>query len=334
LRAQGKTVLAQTHLREYGDQQLIIPDPLVDELDKLKNPAHQHFVTAMTSVQKKQYSKAKAEFEAGLRLDPDNIAARTSFARVLYLDGDYKRTRSELERVLKQDPRKHLALFLLALLEEAANKPDAAAELYRRVLEIRPDHDGANFFLANYYMRKRDYQQAIKHYDLAIANDANNLPAQLYRLVAMMGSGAPDPEILDAVNTIAERAPGMYPPQRIRTLLLALSRNSEVRNIALAITQATQLYKGDDNPLNTELLSIAKAASGEFDAAIRLMQQAIDAEIKQGYRFNTDRMQSELAVLRDNQLPVLKWSDEIRYLLPPMTNPLASFRDYPDANPI
>jgi tetratricopeptide (TPR) repeat protein len=334
LRALGQNELAQSHLRKYGDQQLIIPDPLVDELGALKNPAHRHFVAAMTWVQKKQYQKGQAEFEAGLQLDPDNIAARTSYARVLYLDGDNSRARSELELVLKQDPRKHLALFLLALLEEAASKPDAAAELYRRVLEIKPDHDGANFFLANYYMRMQEFQQAIEHYDRAIANDANNLPANLYRLVAMMGSGAPDAQLLDAVNAIAERAPGFYPPKRIRILLLALSQDSKVRNTELALTQATQMYHAHGNPLNTELMSIAKAATGEFDVAIKLMQQAIDAEQQQGYHLNTDRMQSQLADLRNKQLPALKWSDELRYLLPPMTNPLASFRDYPDANPI
>lgn len=334
LRALGQTEQAQEHLRLYTDQKLIIPDPLVDALDSLKNPAHRHFIAAMTDVMKKRFSKAKAEFEEGLRMDPDNTAARTSYARVLYLDGDNSRARTELDHVLQQDPEKHLALFLLALLEDAADRPDDAAALYRHVLEIKPEHDGANFFLGNYYMRKRDYSQAIEHYGRAIASDGNNLPARMFRLVAMMGIGAPDARLLEAVEAIIKRAPGSYPPQRIRILLLALSRDDHVRDSALASTLAAQIYRADSNPLNAELMAISQAASGDIDTAITLMQHAIEDEQEQGHRYYTEKMQSQLAMLRAGQLPELRWSDEIRFLVPPVTNPLASFRDYPDSNPI
>jgi len=334
LRALGQTEQAQEHLKLYTDQKLIIPDPLVEELDSLKDPAHRHFVTAMSYVRKKQFAKAQAEFEAGLRIDTDNTAARTSYARVLYLGGKPERARAELEHIIKQDPEKDLALFLLALLEDAANRPDEAAALYRRVLEIKPEHDGANFFLGNYCLRKRDFSQAVEHYDRAIANDGNNLPAQLFRLVAMMGSGAPDARLREAAEAITERAPESYPPQRIRILLLALSQDSHVRDAALASTLAAKLYRENANPLNTELMAITKAAAGEFDEAIRLMQHAIEVEQKNGHRFITQKMQSNLALLQDGQLPALSWSDELRYLLPPVTNPLASFRDYPDSHPI
>ena len=334
LRGLGRNEEAQAQLKLYANQRLIIPDPLVEALDKFKNPAHHHFVIAMTSVRKNQYEKAVTEFEAGLKLDPDNTAARTSYARVLYLAGSDNQARSELEHVLAQDPNKQLAVFLLALLEDAANKPEEAADLYHRVLEINPDHDGANFFLGNYYLRKHDYKQALEYYDRSIANDAGNLPARLYRLVALMGNDSPDAEVRDAVGAINERAPGLYPPLRIRILLLALSRDAGVRNTALAQSLATQINQGDRNPLNTELMSLADAAAGDFDAAIPLMQQAMETERQRGHDFNADRMQDQLTQLHKKQLPELRWTAEIRYLVPPATKPLASFRDYPDANPI
>jgi len=45
-------------------------------------------------------------------------------------------------------------------------------------------------------------------------------------------------------------------------------------------------------------------------------------------------MQDNLLLLQNKQLPVLNWQLEIAYMLPPPTNALAAFRDYPDANPI
>lgn len=334
LRALGQKDQARLHLQKFADQRLRIPDPLVEKLDELKNPAHQHFVNAMTSVVRKQFSKARLEFEAGLQIEPDNTAARTSYARALYLDGEVKLARKELEHVVRLDPQKHLALFLLALLEETAGNSSSAADLYQRVLKLRPEHDGANFFLGNIQLRNRNYQQAIDHYEQAIANDANNLPAHLYRLVAMMGIGSPDTQLRDAVETIIERAPSSYPPQRIRILLYALSRNSEVRNPSLASRLAERLYNTSRNPLNMELLAIAKASSGDFDTAIPLLAQASKAEQQRKHSINSRRMLDNLALLQNRQLPQLSWDDETRYLIPPLTDPLASFRDYPDANPV
>jgi len=267
LRGAGKTKLAKQHLQQHGKHELIINDRLVDALEALKNPATRHFVTAMSAVLKKDYAKAVSEFEMGLEYEADNTAARTSYARVLYLKGNAEQARLQLEQVIAQDPEKSLAFFLLALLDEEASKTGQAAKLYEKVIELDPAHAGAHFFLGNYYLHNKDYRNAISHYESVTLSNEKNIPAQIFRLIAMMGNGNPDRELLAVTQQITDRAPNLVSIKRIQILILALSNDASVRNSKQAQAFAELIYKRGEYPVNLELLALTTAATGDFDLA-------------------------------------------------------------------
>ncbi len=334
LRATGKTEVAKQHLQQYGKQQVVIKDPLVDALEALKDPASRHFVAAMTAVIRKDLAKAIAEFEAGLEFQPDNTSARTSYARVLYMHGDRDKSRSQLERVIQQDPNKTLAIFLLAVLDDEANKKEEAARLYKRVILLNPSHPGAHFFLGNLYLHSKEYAEALSHYDRVIQQDEKNIPAHVFKLVAMMGNEAPDSKLLVATQQITERAPNLMPIQRIKVLLLALSKDRQVRNRKLAIELADQMYQKGQYPVNMELRALATASDGNFELARKQLQEAIAAEQQYRESSNLERMITNLRLLEQQKLPELFWQDEIIHMLPPPNRALSTFRNYPDLNPI
>ena len=126
----------------------------------------------------------------------------------------------------------------------------------------------------------------------------------------------------------------MFTIKRIQVLLLALSNDADVRNSALAKNMAEQMYKLSQYPVNLELLALTTASSGDFDLATQQMRKAVSAEQLYKKTRNMKRMQNNLSLLEKRQLPELQWREEITYMLPPPTNALATFRDYPDANPI
>lgn len=334
LRAAGNTELAKQHLQLYGKQPIAIKDPLVDALEALKDPASRHFVAAMTAVLKKDLNKAAAEFEKGLEYQPDNTAARTSYARVLYLNGDKSKSRSQLQHVVKQDPDKTLAIFLLALLDDESGNREEATRLYKRVISLNPSHEGAHFFLGNLYLHANDYINALQHYDAVIQQNEKNIPAYTFKLVAMMANSSPDSELFAVAQQITARAPNMVHIKRIEVLLLALSNNTDVRNSHLALQLAEQMYNSGQYPVNMELLALATASSGNFKQAREQMQNAIAAETQHKRSSNLKRMNDNLLLLEQKQLPELYWQEEIRHMLPPPTRALATFRDYPDLNPI
>ena len=334
LRAAGNKQLAKQHLQQYGKREIEINDRLVDALEALKDPASRHFVAAMSAVLKKEYGSAITEFEHGLQYEPNNTAARTSYARVLYLNNDREKSRDQLKQVVAQKPDKTLALFLLALLNDESNKKREAAELYSRVIKLDPAHEGAHFYLGDYYMHNKDYSNAGKHYETVILNNERNIPAHIFNLVARMGSGASDKEIFTLSQQITDRIPNMFTIKRIHILLLALSNDKDVRNSELAKNMAEQMYKLAQYPVNLELLALTTASAGDFDLAAQQMQKAVTAEQPYKKSSNLKRMQDNLLLLQNKQLPGLQWQQEITHMLPPPTNALATFRDYPDANPI
>ncbi|MGB5517807.1 MAG: tetratricopeptide repeat protein [Gammaproteobacteria bacterium] len=334
LRTAGRTDLAKEHLSLYGRHEIVIKDRLVEALQMLRNPASRHFVTAMTAVIRKEFAKAVTDFESGLEYEPDNTAARTSYARVLYLTGDKAKARSQLEKIVVQQPDKSIALFLLALLDDESNNTEAAAALYRRVIELDAAHAGANFFLGNYFLNKQDYSNAIKHYQTVINSDEKNIPAQIFKLAAMMASGSSDKELLAVARSITERVPNMLSIKRIQILILSLSNETDVRNSKGAKQLAEQMYQAHRNPVNAELLALANASAGNYSLAAQQMREAIAAEKQHKKSQNMTRMVQNLQLVEMKKLPELEWHEDIKHMQPPPANALSTFRDYPDANPI
>jgi tetratricopeptide (TPR) repeat protein len=334
LRAAGKSALAKQHLQQYKKREIVIVDPLIEALETLKDPAYRHFVEAMSAVIRKNFDKASNEFEAGLAYNPENTAARTSYARVLYLTGDREKSRMQLERIIRQDQDKAIALFLLAVLDDESNNKEQAVELYRRVIDLDTTHEGANFFLGNYYLHRSDHKNAIRHYEIVVLNNDKNVPAHIFKLAAMMRSGASDKELIAAVQKITSRAPDLLSIKRIQILLLALSLDVDVRDSKRALTLAEEMYKKHQHPVNLELLALANASAGDFKLATERMREALTAEQQQKNSLSIKRMQNNLLLLKAARLPELDWHEETKHMLPPPTKALATFRDYPDANPI
>ena len=334
LRATGNKELAKKHLQKLGKREIEIKDPLVESLEALKDPASRYFIAAMSAVLKHDYDDAISKFEIGFEFAPNNAAARTSYARVLYLRKYKDRSREQLIRVVAQNPDKTLALFLLAVLYDESKEENEAAKLYRRVLELDPQHEGANFYLGNYYLRAKDYTNAIKHYQATTLNNERNIPAHMFKLVANMGIGASDKELISTSRQITSRAPNILAIKRIEILLLALSKDKDVQNSQLAVEMAERTYEQAQYPVNLELLALANASAGRFNPAIEQMREAITKEQHYKNSRNISRMKTSLVMLEQKKLPALKWQEEIAHMMPPSTTALATFRDYPDANPI
>ena len=183
-------------------------------------------------------------------------------------------------------------------------------------------------------MHNNDYINASKHYETVIQNNARNIPAHIFNLVARMGSGASDKELFALSQQVTDRIPNMFTIKRIQILLLALSNNKDVRNSVLAKNMAEQMYKLGQHPINLELLALTTASTGDFDLAMEQMRKAISAEQQYKKGRSIKRMQKNVLLLQEQQLPSLNWDEEIAHMQPPPTHALATFRDYPDANPI
>jgi tetratricopeptide (TPR) repeat protein len=88
------------------------------------------------------------------------------------------------------DPdQRYDVFFLEAMVQRQKGNQDAAFDLLRHCLEIRPDASEAYFFLAQYYNALKDYDKALAYFQRAVSIDGQN-PVYLETLAqAYIGQG-------------------------------------------------------------------------------------------------------------------------------------------------
>jgi tetratricopeptide (TPR) repeat protein len=326
---------ARQHLALRGNEMPTIMDPQVDSLEGIKGGAGIDFLHAMRALKEHDNEAAKAAFARGLAQAPENVLARISYARTLYLTGDKAGTRRELEDALARQADNTLALFLLGVLTEEAGDPDRAADYYRQVLQHDPAHAGANFYLANQYYRKGLYADAASHYAAAIQADPRNRAAYMPLLGTLRETGATDAEIMAHLMTALRQFPEFAVFRTLQIRLLATSADADIHNPQRALDIARQLVEQQRIPPHQEVLALALAATGDFEKAAAIQEGlvAIAAWSMPGDATDLVRLNKALTAYRDGKLP--SGADMAAWPIsrPPEFYGEAPFRNYPAARP-
>ena len=322
--------LAREHLDKFERREPTAEDPLVSELEQVLRTSRSDFGQGMRALRERDYESAIRHFSAGLEIDPDNLAARVSYARVLYLDGQSAAAEQPLDSVLERDPQQLLARLMLGILLQSQGKAGPAADHYREVLRLDPRHDGAHFFLANLLFNQGRFAAAAEHYGAALAVNADIPPARLLQLVAWHRAGRPDRDIAERL----EQLTGQYPDRpELKYALIrmrALSADPAVRDSVQALNLANELAPSQPSPPNVEALALAAAADGQFDAAARLQQQVLDMLGWMAGAQQLQRVQDTLDAYEQGVMPQQAvWPADDPLLSPAPLNPVEPFRDYP-----
>ena len=247
-RALGDLDRARYHLSRRGDTEPRFPDPLIDDLEALTTGQRTLFHSAMNAVYQGEYALAVRVFREGLRLDPDNLNARVSLARSLYLDGDRDGAEAELKALLSQAPERPLANFLLGALYQETGLSEQAMARYRAALRVEPEHPGANFLLANSLSRLGDYAQAARHYELSLRQEPDNKHARLREVLALIKGGAAHRTLRERLETAHAREPGDSAFAFLLAALLAASPDQAVRDGKRALALAAPSTRRNPRP--------------------------------------------------------------------------------------
>lgn len=317
-----------------------VEDPLADRLQQVIQRSDEAFNDAMAAVRARAYPAAVSAFEKGLAIDPDNLDARISYARALYLADRVEQARGQLQRVLDStqgaphdgaNPRRALAAFLLGLLADERPDPADARRLYRLALSLQADQAGAHYFLAHHLFRDGRYRDAAAHYRAAYA-DTDLPPARLLGLVAERLAGDLDAtiaaelvELLDAAAAAPQRSAASYALARLR----ALSDDPAVHDDVAAVELANALVQRQPRPLHLELLALAAAANGQYDTATEILEHVAQIPAWQRDPGSPARVDRDLAAYRAHRLAGQPaWPADDPLLAPPPFDASAPFREY------
>jgi tetratricopeptide (TPR) repeat protein len=333
LHAVKRDTEAREHLALRGDRLPAVKDPLVEELEAMRNSAVRDFIRAMKAIQDDHdYQAAVTAFAKGLEAEPNNAVARISYARVLYLTGRKDEARQALEQALATQPDNTLGLFLLGVLYDEAGDAGRAEANYQRVLDLDPGHGGAHFFLANHDWRQGDYTAAAHHYAAALADDPRNVPARLFYLDTLDKTGASAGQIKAALEAAVQQSPEQ-PLFTLRLIsLLATSKEEGIGDPQRALRLARQLADQQAMPPSREALALASAATGDFKQAVTIQEELVSLAVwtQPG---EADRLSRGLAAYRAGKLPAASDLPHLPSLQAPPIDGAGPFRDYPAAKP-
>ena len=108
---------------------------------------------------------------------PDNTRIVLGFAESLFMmGGDLKRSRTLLERVVKEAPESASALVLLAQLQEGEGEQAQAEVHYRKAVALAPDDDRPYQGLVRILQRARRHDEALSFLDVLLQRHSEDVP--------------------------------------------------------------------------------------------------------------------------------------------------------------
>ena len=332
-RALDENELARKHLDRFEAKTPQAEDPLLEQLQEAFKRSLPAFHKGINAIRQGEYATAAARFAEGLAIDPENVPARVSYARALYLSGRMEKAEEELASALAAKPNELFANFLLGVLLQQQGKPGGAADYYRRSLSIDPGHAGALFYLANLDFNAGRYAEAAAGYAKALAADREIPPARLLELIARLRAGEPEADIAKRLTDLSAQYPEDSMLRYALSRLLAAAADTSLRAPDEALQIASQLTLLQPIPPHQRALALAYAAAGHLEEAAHTQRQAIAMAAWMAPPAERAVMQAELDAYERGELPKPVWPEGDPLFSTPPFDPVAPFRDYPVSVP-
>jgi tetratricopeptide (TPR) repeat protein len=279
-------------LRDVQARNTDIPDPsmvLVDFYTSKNRPADA----------RKLLLEIKQKF-------PKNIEVAAKVA-LSFLEDQPERARTEVDQIIKMEPKNPIGPVLLGELQFLGGQYDAAEATLEKPPAIDSIYPQVHFFLGNIEMRKGQLDQAVFHYQKALAISSGYVPARVALAEAFFGKGRLDDsrdEIKKALDTRSD-----YVPARI----LKAALDSTDKNSKEAEQELTGLVKDQpENSIVYHQMGLYYESRGRpADAEKNLVRAAeLDPDSPQMLRdltlFYIRQKQGDRAIQRINTVPDAK----------------------------
>ena len=137
----------------------------------LKSREHVEAMRLLARIERQRdaFDDAALRLEAGLKLAPDDRAARLDYARILLDRQKYPHACKEIETLVSLDPGNREYLSLEAAAHAGLGDHEAAVELYRRLLAASPDGAELHVLLGHSLKALGQQREATESYRKAAA---------------------------------------------------------------------------------------------------------------------------------------------------------------------
>ncbi len=302
---------AREHLKKRGTKTPEFPDPLMEELRKVRTGKQFFWSQGTVALSEGRFAEAAEAFRRMVAADPEEPIAHMDLGTALLQLGDVGGALARYQESLRLspgNPRLHYNLGLVYTLQKAYPK---ALEHYRNAVELDPGFENAHFNAANLLMRLGNMAQAGRHYGRVNELNPSHAFARFMQAMTLVKLGR-----YREARTLLESSHQALPDDVDITHALARLLAASPQSTAGDGRQALKLLEGVFKSQNEvafehfETLAMALAMSGQFYRALQVQQGMMD-EVRQAGRADLAALLEEnLSRYRSGQPCRTPWRDD------------------------
>lgn len=308
-RGLGDVQKAEAHLRERGDVNTTLPDPLMQELTRLLQGTQAFELRGDRALDAGDWPGAVAAFREGVTKAPENASLRHKLGTALFLTGDARAAREQFEEAVRLEPDFAIARYSLGVLEASNGRAKEAIVHLTAAVDAQPDYVEARLALADALRGSGRVDDSLRQYDEALRVDPGVAQARFGQAMALVRLG----RYRDARDRLAEAAaanPGQPQFSHALARVLAAASDDRVRDGQRAMTIVEALFKQQQSIDLAETTAMALAEVGRFEEAVAMQREAIAAANGSGQPDLARRMAANLARYERRMPCRIPWQDD------------------------
>ena len=289
---------AESHLQQRGTLQ-IQPDPLRKALDEMLHSALTYEKNADVAGNRGEWADAAEYLKKAVALAPTRASPRHKLGTALFYLKDRRGAFMQFQEAVRLSPNFAGAHYALGVMHEEAGEREQAIESYSAAVKSDPAHVDARLGLANALRRSGQLGASLSEYERVLKIDPGAVKARFGYAASLIRLH----RYREARDRLVE-AMDLYPSElsfaRAAVRLFAAAPDDRVRDghRALEIMQARFTRQPRTIEL-AETMAMASAEVGQYNSAVQLQREAIEAaertarqEILKRLHDNLDRYQA------------------------------------------
>lgn len=299
-REQGDMDRSRDLLARRGDTSVRLADPLLQQLDDLKQGSQALLFKGSQLMQQRRYQEAAALFEQVVAEDQDNEEGHLNLGAALAQLGRADEAMDALEQSLRLDPANPKAHFNLGVLYGGQGDETSALRHFQAAVDHDPSYNAARYALAKLLWRNRQCREALPHLAAFLAARPKDIESRINRAICHvdLGDYAAARALLEAGLDAFPNHPGL---QDALVRVLAASADDDVRDGPRALDMAERLVASLRRAETLESLAMAYAEQERFQEAVQIQQAALQMARQQGLTTWLDHLNANLARYQNHQ---------------------------------
>ena len=309
-RGTGERQLAQEHLLQQGPGKASCPDPLIEDLEKLKKGEMALWRRGNQAMHEARYADAVKLYREMVDLSGEDPLPRIYLGNALAASNNLDGAIDQYRQVLRFMPGNATAHYNLGALLLQDSEPRAVEHL-RAAIASDPGLKVAHFQLANLLVRGKKYEDAVHHYSRVIELSPENEFARLMKALSLFRLAKYSEAKRDLEDGVAS-----LPESNDLTLalarLLAACPDKAIRNGYRSLQLVEKLLKSQPSPdfEVVETYAMAMASSGRLAEATELQRRMIGTVENAGRHDLATVLQRNLRLYEQGQACSTPWRDD------------------------